>query len=35
MMRGLVLPDGLVKEHAQFEYYKTKKLDPRNVKEDD
>lgn len=29
------IPDGLAKEHAQFEYYKTRKLDPRNNKEDD
>jgi elongation factor 1-gamma len=35
MMRGQVIPDGLAKEHAQFEYYKTRKLDPRNNKEDD
>jgi len=35
LMRGTVLPDGLVKEHPQFEYYKTRKLDPRNNKEDD
>ena len=34
-MRGQEIPDGLSKEHAQFEYYKTKKLDPRNNKEDD
>jgi len=34
-MRGQVIPDGLAKEHAQFEYYKTRKLDPRNSKEDD
>jgi hypothetical protein len=30
MMRGQVIPDGLAKEHAQFEYYKTRKLDPKN-----
>lgn len=35
LMRGQELPDGLVKEHPQFEYYKTRKLDPRNNKEDD
>jgi len=35
LMRGTELPDGLVKEHAQFEYYKTRKLDPRNNKDDD
>jgi len=29
------IPDGLTKEHAQFEYYKTRKLDPRNNKADD
>lgn len=35
LMRGLVIPDGLAKEHPQFEYYKTRKLDPRNNKDDD
>lgn len=30
LMRGTELPDGLVKEHSQFEYYKTRKMDPRN-----
>ena len=35
LMRGQELPDGLVKEHPQFEYYKTRKLDPKNKKEDD
>ena len=35
LVRGVVLPDGLVKEHAQFEYYNTRKLDPRNNKQDD
>ena len=35
LLRGLELPDGLVKEHPQFEYYHTRKLDPRNKKEDD
>ena len=34
-VRGQELPDGLLKEHPQMEYYKTRKLDPRNVKEDD
>jgi len=34
-MRGTELPDGLVKEHPQFEYYKPRKLDPRNNKDDD
>jgi len=29
------LPDGLTKEHPQFEYYRTRKLDPRNSGEDD
>jgi hypothetical protein len=28
-VRGQVLPDGLVKEHPQMEYYRTKKLDPK------
>ena len=35
LMRGLELPDGLVKEHPQFEYYVATKLDPRNKKDDD
>ena len=35
LMRGLELPDGLAKEHPQFEYYNTRKLDPRNNKDDD
>ena len=34
-MRGLEIPDGLAKEHPQFEYYKTRKLDPRKVPADD
>jgi len=34
-MRGQVIPDGFEKEHPQFEYYKTRKLDPQNKKEDD
>jgi len=29
------LPDGLRKEHPQVEYYKTRRMDPRNVPEDD
>ena len=29
------VPDGLVKDHPQFEYYKYRQLDPRNKKEDD
>ena len=35
LVRGQEVPDGLAKEHAQFEYYKTRKLDPRNVPADD
>jgi elongation factor 1-gamma len=35
LMRGLELPDGLVKEHPQFEYYFKRLLDPRNKPEDD
>lgn len=35
LVRGQEIPDGLVKEHAQFEYYDSRKLDPRNVKADD
>ena len=36
MVRGAKeLPDGLTKEHAQFEYYESRKLDPRNNKDDD
>jgi len=34
LMRGTELPDGLVKEHPQFEYYKTRKLDPRTIEAD-
>lgn len=34
-MRGTELPDGLTKEHSQFEYYIPTKLDPRNKPEDD
>jgi len=29
------LPDGLAKEHPQVEYYKTRRMDPRNVPADD
>jgi len=29
------IPDGLKKEHPQFEYYKYRQLDPRNNKDDD
>ena len=28
------IPDGLLKEHPQFEYYKTRQLDPRNNEKD-
>ena len=35
LLRGTVIPDGLQKEHPQFEYYHTRKLDPRNNKDDD
>lgn len=35
LMRGTEIPDGLAKDHAQFEYYKHRKLDPRNVPADD
>ena len=35
LMRGTELPDGLAKEHPQFEYYNTRKMDPRNNKDDD
>ena len=35
LVRGVVIPDGLQKEHPQFEYYKVKKLDPRTVPADD
>jgi elongation factor 1-gamma len=35
LMRGTELPDGLAKEHPQFEYYHRRKLDPRNNKDDD
>jgi len=29
------VPDALVKDHPQFEYYKARKMDPRNNKADD
>jgi len=36
LMRGKdEIPDGLRRDHSQFEYYKTRKMDPRNNKEDD
>jgi len=35
LMRGLEIPDGLAKEHPQFEYYRTRKMDPRNNAADD
>lgn len=35
LFRGQEVPDGLAKEHAQFEYYEAKKLDPRNNKAHD
>ena len=35
LMRGQEIPDGLAKEHAQFEYYIPRKMDPRNNKDDD
>jgi hypothetical protein len=35
LMRGLEIPDGLTKEHPQFEYYRTRKLDPQNNSDDD
>jgi len=34
LFRGQEVPDGLAKEHAQFEYYNTRKLDHKN-KDDD
>jgi elongation factor 1-gamma len=34
LLRGTEMPDGFAKEHPQFEYYKTKKLDPRKNKDD-
>jgi elongation factor 1-gamma len=36
LMRGKdEIPDGLRKEHPQFEYYRTRKMDPRNNADDD
>lgn len=36
LMRGAdEIPDGFTKDHTQFEYYKSRKLDPRNNKDDD
>lgn len=35
LVRGTVIPDGLAKNHPQFEYYHSRKLDPRNNKDDD
>lgn len=36
LMRGKdEIPDGLRRDHSQFEYYKTRKLDPKNNAEDD
>lgn len=35
LLRGQEVPDGLAKEHPQFEYYKARKLDPKKVKADD
>jgi elongation factor 1-gamma len=36
LVRGTAeLPDGLAKEHPQMEYYRTRKLDPRNNADDD
>jgi elongation factor 1-gamma len=36
LMRGKdEIPDGLRKQHPQFEYYRTRKLDPRNNPDDD
>ncbi len=35
LLRGQEIPDGLQKEHPQFEYYRSRKLDPRNNKDDD
>ncbi len=35
LLRGQEIPDGLRKEHPQFEYYNSRKLDPRNNKDDD
>jgi hypothetical protein len=35
LFRGQEVPDGLAKEHPQFEYYKARKLDPKKNKADD
>ena len=35
LVRGLEIPDGLEKEHPQFEYYNKRKLDPQNKPDDD
>jgi len=35
LFRGQEVPDGLAKDHPQFEYYKARKLDPRKVPADD
>lgn len=35
LLRGTEMPDGFAKEHPQFEYYKTRKMDPRKNKEDE
>jgi len=35
LLRGQEIPDGLAKEHPQFEYYRCRKLDPKNKPEDD
>merc|ERR1711865_434954 len=35
LCRGHEIPDGLAKEHPQFEYMKSRRLDPRNNKADD
>lgn len=36
LMRGPdEMPDGLTKEHPQWEYYNCRKMDPRNNPEDD
>jgi len=35
LLRGTEMPDGFKKEHPQFEYYKTRKMDPRKNKEDE
>mmetsp|Transcript_10604 Transcript_10604/g.17815 ORF Transcript_10604/g.17815 Transcript_10604/m.17815 type:complete len:251 (-) Transcript_10604:78-830(-) len=35
LVRGQEIPDGLAKEHPQFEYVKTRKLNPKAVAADD